>query len=918
MDFPHISDNVFPNVPSALEPVNDFDYERWSEYETKITLCNAPWGTSEVQVGQRVTGGLGKVVKFANDRERDKYFNSLPNKLEFTTPYRGFSQTSIQVNLPFDMLINYNYCYIEYSPATSEDVLLDYEGVDGVKRIYFFIRDLKYRSPSNSELILLLDYWTTFINSIEWLSLGLERGHAPVKAVSVDSYISNPIENCELLLHEDVTGNNPGIRSADSEQYVFNAGTQYVLISSSADMVRTLQNGRVKTLCNPIDKGDTFNFYSAAVAIDKLEALINLINTTSPQFIATIQGLYIIENTYLNLGTPTTVGNIPIYPVNGGKVDLNASYTFTKNSFKFDDKYKKLAKLYTYPYSYLEVTDWRGGVHVVRVEDCPGTLTLETMSNIAAPFVAIQAAILGIGGGTRNNITFKNVKTLHYYSEGREHDYTFTWPIPCYAVTQQPSIDYEIHTVHDRAQRAEENATNNTNTLAGNATDYANNLDNNATNYQNTLNTNGTNYTNDVNTINTDYNNNVNTNNTNNANALDTNSAVHTNQANNIARIKANLDDEQFLQTRIKALNNGLINSETENNLSKLSSDASADIITSMSIEGAENEATAVSAAHNQAMGVVGQAAMGAVTGATAGSIVPGAGTVAGAIVGGLGGAAAGIVGAEQIGFTSMVSQSTNSALAEAARDNTRLKVQAAADHATISRDLRTGYNDSANAITQQKVGEIGIRNRDTDNTANNLSKTTGDAIANRTLTTNNTNAGNTKDTATTNAGNTKDTADTNAGNTKDTADGIAARTKETADANANRIKVTADNAIQRAMDQAGLAEPRVFGNYLGGNDTNIKPIGLDFSIITQDKASIAYAGEQFLRYGYYVNRWVDFTTFNLCDKFTYWKCFDFVTGAIKLPDAFVDRIKALLLGGITVYSKPEYITEATLYNNGI
>ena len=830
MEFPHITSNSFPDVPSALDPVNDFDYERWAEYETKVVLCNAPWGTSEVQVGQRVTGGLGKVVKFANDRERDRYFDNLEPKLVLSTPYRGFSQTSIQVNIPFDMLINYNYCYIEYSPATADDVLLDYEGVDGVRRIYYFIRDMKYRSPSNSELILLLDYWTTFINTIEWVSLGVERGHAPVKAVSVDTYIANPIDNCEYLKHEDITNAVPGIRSAHSEQYVFNAGEQVALITSTADIIRTLQNGRDKTLVNRIDTGDTINLYTAAVYIDKLGALMSTINSTAPQYMATIKGVYIIEYSYLTLGNPTTINDIPIYPVNGGKVDLSANYTFNKTSFEFDSKYAKLAKLYTYPYSYLEVTDWRGGVHVIKVEDCPGTITLETMSNIAAPFIAIQAAILGVGGGTRNDITFKNIKTLHYYSQGREHDYTFNWPIPCYAVTQQPSIDYDIHSVHDRAQRAEENETANTNALASNDTA--------------------------------------------NTNALASNATVHTNQANNISRLKDNIDDEQYLQTRIKALNNGLVNSETENNLTKLSADATADILASMAIEGAENEATSVTAAHNQAMGVVGQAAMGAVSGATAGSIVPGVGTVAGAVVGGIGGAAAGIVGAESIGYSAIVSMTTNSALADASRDNTRLKAQAAASHATASRDLRTGYNDSANAITQQKVGEIAIRNRDTDNTANNASKSTGDSNANR--------------------------------------------SRATADANANRSKVTADNGITRAIAQAGLGEPRVFGAYTGGDDTNIKPIGLDFSIITQDKASIAYAGEQFLRYGYYVNRWFDYTTFNLCDKFTYWKCFDFVTGAIRLPDAFVDRIKALLLGGITVYSRPEYITEATLYNNGI
>lgn len=830
MEFPHITNSEFPNVPSALDPVNDFDYERWAEYETKITMCNVPWGTSEVQVGQRVTGGLGKVVKFKDDLERDLYFDDLPNKIVLTTPYRGFSQDSLQVNVPFDMLVNYNYCYIEYSPATAEDVLLDYEGVNGIRRIYYFIRDMRYHSPSNTELLLLLDYWTTFINSIEWVSLGIERGHAPVKGVTVEQYLNNPMNNCEYLLHEDICATNPGIRSADSEQYVFNGGVQYALITSTADLIRTLQNGKEKTLCNNIDSGDTLNLYTAAVDIADLETLVGLVNTRSPQFIATVQGVYIVENTYLNLGSAVNISGVSIYPVNGGKIDLSATYTFNKGSFKLDNKYAGLAKLYTYPYSYLEVTDWRGGVHVVRVEDCPGTLTIETMSNIAAPFIALQAAILGVGGGARNDITFKNVKTLHYISQGREHDYTFTWPMPCYAITQQPSIDYDIHTVHDRAQRAEENATSQANALDSNATT--------------------------------------------NTNALASNDTVYTNQDNNIQRIKDNVDRELKLQSTIKNRNNNLIDDETSNNLQKLSDDLRADILASMAIVGAENEATAITASHNQAMGIVGNAAMGAVSGATAGSIVPGVGTVAGAVVGAVGGTVAGVVGAEQIGFSAMVSMTTNEELAEASRDNARLKGQSAIDHATSSQTIRKNYNNECLVANNQAVLDISGRNKEVDDNANTASKNTGDANANR---------------------------------TKATADGIA-----------NRTKATADNAITRAVEQAGLGEPRLFGNYLGGNDTNIKPLGLDFSIITQDKASIAYAGEQFLRYGYYVNRWYNFNGFNLCDKFTYWKCFDFVTGAIRLPDAFVDRIKALLLGGITVYSKPEYITEATLYNNGL
>ena len=105
MQFNHMTQSDFPQVPEVVPPANDFDYERWSEYETRLTLCNCPWGTSEVQVGQRAIGGLGKVVKFADDRARDRWFDNLSGKLTFTTPYRGFSQESFQIGVPFDIAL---------------------------------------------------------------------------------------------------------------------------------------------------------------------------------------------------------------------------------------------------------------------------------------------------------------------------------------------------------------------------------------------------------------------------------------------------------------------------------------------------------------------------------------------------------------------------------------------------------------------------------------------------------------------------------------------------------------------------------------------------------------------------------------------------------------------------------------------
>ena len=857
MEFPHITDTPYPNIPSALDPVNEFDYERWAEYETKIVLCNAPWGTSEVQIGQRVVGGLGKVVKFDNDRERDAWFDALPDKLEYSTPWRGFSQDKIQVNIPFDMAIKYNYCYIEYNPATGGDVLLDYEGVDGVRRIYYFIRDMQYRAPSNTEFTLLLDHWTTWINSISFMALGVERGHVAVKSTTVEQYLNNPIGNSEMLLHEDVVAANPAIKCGSGTPMVFNDGTQLAVFTATADIIRTLNNGRTKTLTNNIDTGDTITLYTVAVNISQLEEAMATINNTAPQIMATIQGIYIIDETHLELGSSTTIGGVQWRKVNGGKRTTSRRYTITKSDFNFDSKYAELAKLYTYPYSYLEVTDWRGGSHVVRVEETSGAVNVETMANIAAPFMAVQAALLGVGGGSRQEITFKNVKQLKYVSHGREYDYTFTWPIPCYAVYQQPSVDYDIHTVHDRAQQAENNTTAKQNAYDSNAAAEQNAYDSNAaaqTVADRTAETTKKNI------------------NVHNKMVSDNNADVR--GANTLNTTNANAADNE--NVKIKAKHNKSMTA-WDNYLTALGTAMEA------------NTAMATTA-NNIAANAIGSVIQGVGSGALAGGLP-------GAAAGGLGGLAGVGLSAYFGVAANNITMTANNEICDAA-----IRVNILKNGGT---DPQTGsvVDGIANELSAEVTANNNKFRSDTTAVNNELSRVTTKREVDETNK---------------NAKRSRDAALDNSADIKAAADGNAARSRTAADGNADRSKTTADNAITRAIDQAGLGEPRIFGQYLAGNDTAIKPMGLDFSIITQDKSSIAYAGEQFLRYGYSVNRWFNYTTFKVCDRFSYWKCFDINTGPIQLPDQFVDRVKMLLLGGVTVYNRPEDILEATLYNNGV
>lgn len=155
------------------------------------------------------------------------------------------------------------------------------------------------------------------------------------------------------------------------------------------------------------------------------------------------------------------------------------------------------------------------------------------------------------------------------------------------------------------------------------------------------------------------------------------------------------------------------------------------------------------------------------------------------------------------------------------------------------------------------------------------------------------------------------------AANNAATQKGNALRDYNATIANAGRDRSTAQSAIANGIAQAALRAPFMYGNFANGETATTKPIALFAHVVTQSKAAIESAGDEFLRYGYALDKQWDFDgNWNVGKYFTYWKLRDFWVSNLNVPDMYMDKIRFFLFGGVTVWRDPADIGKRTVYEN--
>lgn len=837
-DFPHIS-----NV-NVYKYDNGFDYGRFDAPQMELQICSVPWDMGEAHIGNRTISGIGNVVYFETKAKRDKWFDDIPDSqcYRFTTKFKELHRSlEIDVPIPYDMCAKHNYLRVKYNKLANDNSPIAYEGDDGLREWFWFIREVEFLAPSTTRLHLLDDAFQTWIYDVNVSGMVLERGHAPMFAVDVDDYLSDPVNESAYLLTEDVNFGNASVcRHIDALS--LNAGNMYACIATTANLQGTWgskagNDWKVPAATSYTQQGQP-SVYVFAVAVANLNTFLANVTSSYPQLKQTVQGVFFASDDLLTLGTSFTFADVTCYPVSASRKTLDF-VELDKSLFGYPSNYADIAKLYTSPYAHIEVTDENGNADTIRIEDTTGTLEVSAALSIAYPFVNIDAHLLGAGGDANATVTYKNVASHTFGISGQWYDTLRSWKVPTFAVVLDAATEYDYSTHFDRAQQVVDYTTTKDNEYASattarqNAHDAADTMKTNTDASADTMKTNAD------------------------ASAdLITDNALLTTTANSAITASSNASGDRTIN----------IASSYNFEVMDIDNDVISQTATS-TIQATEEQAAVATAAGaaSTVANVISAAATGNVAGAVSSAI-------------------SGITGGCATIANTAIDVNLTSAKAQIAQ-------QSNIDHSDAATDKSTedthNQQTTATAIT-------GYQNTLTSGQAANASATQK-ANATRDQTTQKANA--TRDQATQKAN--------------------ATRTETTAKANADRTADSAQSAIDNGIAQAALNEPYLFGTFANGDSATTKPMAMFAHIVTQPTSAISRAGDEFLRYGYmYDGQWDFNGNWNVGKYFTYWKLRDFWVSNLNVPDMYMDKLRFFLFGGVTIWRRPEYIGNVTVYDN--
>lgn len=897
-NFHYLGKNGFPNADNVnvYDYSNEIDYSRYGYSQMFVQVCSVPWEQGEAHIGQRTLSGIGNVVYFENAAARDTWFDAIPDDecFRWETKFKELhSDLTLRVPLPFDIASNYNYVRVTYNLFANDDSPLQYESENGMRKWFYFIREVRFIAPNTTELVLLDDAWQTWIYSLNITNMILERGHAPMFATKADAYLANPIANCDNLLSEDINyGELQKVTKAQAT--VLNSDDMQAVIVCSSDPAGTWGTKAANTWQVPAsayyDGAGVPNMYAFAVAVESLDTFLTNVNATSPQFKQSVQCVFFCAAELLTLGSAYMFCNITCHPVQGGANPVSkAILTRTKADWGYTDKYADLAKLYTYPYSAFEITDEKGNTELVRIEDTAQALTMDVAANVVFPYINIVGTIRGIGGSASNTLSFQNITERTFTGAGRWYNHLHSWEVPTFAVVLDAATEYDYSSHFDRIQADNDRAA--AQTIANrNATTNKTNADASAnTENTNTQNMADAGYTGSATQANAGYDStgtlayasetmadNSADNVVDNATAQTTANTTSTNAANSAASSDATYVNA--LSQAIQAYDAGLMRATVNND------------------KDAQYASTAIGAAG----GVITNAAGGAISGAlTGGAVGAAAGAIGGLVSGGIGAA---------------TSLATNSVMTEAASDNVESAISYSQSKVTSTSNNNTSRTSIANTA---KTKQVNAANTAITTSANNTSSTmkeNADTERAARLSA----ADTVRDAAISAADTTRNAQVAAARAANATALANNTRSYDTAVSNASDTYANAGNRIQNGIDQAALRAPFVFGSVNNAELSTTRPMALFVNIVTESDFAIQRAGDEFLRYGYYLDKqWTFDGNWNIGTYFTFWKLRDYWS-TNQIPDRFSDQLRFLLYGGITVWSSPDDIGKVSIYDNGI
>lgn len=867
MDFPHLkNDTEFPIIDNVnvYKYQNNFDYARW-QGKVSFKLLNVLWNSNYAD------------VPYFNDVEsRDEWFDSKEGYVgTLESLFNNTPENTVKIPIPYNDAYNYNYLVVDMPMQTSIDNPINYENQNiRVKRWFYFIEDMVQFSPNTTELQLSVDYWTTFIHSVDIPYLMLERGHAPMTKTTVEDFLENPIMNNEYLLADDFNYGNESV--IQTSNYVpIGSGTKYVLFcapygkSDFAYFGGAAYSGNSTPptfsdtserwgyqiqvngyewkyghadysnanlpISNQTQDGIMNNCACYAIEGSHAQSFFNDCAQNCVHFIHGIQAVFILDESLFTKGTGFSFRSKTIYPV--FKKHLENDIVLNKYAFGFDSKYADITKLYTFPYSQLEITDDEGHSFTAKIENC-GTMKMHTEVSLVYPFLNYNIFLSGINGDGTAKYTWKNINGTNESKIMWASDFSkfmMNWDIPTYSLFVSSEYEYAANNFAGMQARR-----------MGAIVEYENSVRFGNTTRENTSDSFATSTTN--------------------VGATQSGLMANMEDTNDNADLKIDtyLDGGSTSQT---GGSGGYLGDCYNANLNKLSDDADADLVLMAQTYQLAQNMTVATATVNAAGQIGGGIASGAATGSALGP------------VGAVGMAAAnGIAAGVTAGMSCALVLTDN----QNAYDNTVSQVNA---------KFRSARNCMLALTNAQKTYNGNCKDADNDLRESITTRFSGESGVN------NSNAIRTQNTETNNA---------------------------TWNRNAN-VVAEQNNLIQKQREaeamykNARLQKPTNYGNY-GGDFINdvYQRRGVRLNIRTQTKSAIAQAGDAMLRFGYALHRVWDMSEgFHYCKEFTFWKAEDiWINDGSGVANVATNSIGNILMKGVTVWRNPDHIGTVGIYDN--
>lgn len=995
--FKHIDDTPYPRVGNPYAQYTQiFDYHTWT-VGVKIHLYNVAWNDKNI-------------VDFESEQKRDMWLDEHTSKsYTFDSVMHLQPNNTIRLPLSFEVLNNFNYLTVDfpYEPIQPNTK-------DRIYKYCYFVEDVKQLAPSTTELQLCLDAWQTFGYRVHFEYVQLERSHALIASSDVNKYLNNPIENNSYLLYPDVKYGEDAAIVTKSNFYPFGNGKKLVLFATTLDstMLITIANNAAHEWYDTSDisyedistrwgyqyKVNGFNLqlgdmdysnlqtpsnsYSAdymptglhvfAIYAENAASFFEQVKKYTPQVIQTIQAMWVVGNDMCEVAESFTIFNTVIYKPHFIN-EMTEKITLNKKDFAYDDKYSELAKLYTFPYACLSLSDNAGKTCIVRIENC-GNLEIHKRVSAVYPYLKAQAFLTGVNGDGFNTYEWKNINTddIRKIYNAPFADFMIDFDIPIYALWIDGATDYAFK--HQRDMKAEQLKALNTYHVA---------TRNNNTNYENTKDSAETSKTNSNASAQTTYNNTVasattaknNTDDSAQTSYNNTNRSADTANSNAIA--SANTGKQNADASAYAAEQNAFASNNTARNNAFASADTSVKNMHNSNDTASQNMTSRIT--NNKIvtqLGVTNYRDTTAETNFLSGNnlaadinfmdykfavdesaaAVSSAGSAVGAFATGniAGGISALVNGAVGIAKDALIQDATKSLNTKKQVNSVNFarKIANYQDHLLTQ---STNHNNTLDQSTTEKTNALNEKNTNNiaNTTRNNASRsqTTGNGNASRSYNTTIANNNRTYNVSVNNANATMNTTKANNTDTYNTTVNNAQRSYATSVSNAQNsyntsvanvqrsYDTTVNNAteswqtstfanktaleqqkdvIKLSFDQHKTDAPIKIGENSGNATQDIFNYrGVQVRVITQNTSAITMTGDYFLRYGYaYSGNW-NVTKLQVMKHFTYWKITELWLNCDSTVNEFYkDEIKTLFENGVTVWSNPDEIGKISIYDN--